>query len=140
MKKAALALAALLLTLAAVMLVLAPSLHAQPAPAPSPRGVWRATLDGVPSVILTLADDTGSLGGTVVFSSVDGETKTAISIEPHTLLRPKLDGSTLTFQVRRRDARLITFKVVFTSPTEAQLRCLDCTPDNPTAYLTKDTL
>jgi hypothetical protein len=53
---------ALLLTIAGMLLVLGTPLHAQ-TPSPVPLGIWRGTLAGVPSVTLTLADDTGSLDG-----------------------------------------------------------------------------
>jgi hypothetical protein len=115
---------------------------AQPKPAPftiSPYGIWRATLDGVPSITLTLADDTGELGGTIVFYTVDGNTRRMVSIEPHTLLHPTFDDNTLAFQIRRPDASLLSFTVVFTGHTKAQILCLNC-GDNPTDTLTKDQL
>jgi hypothetical protein len=116
---------------------------AHPKPAPYkvvPFGIWRATLDGVPSITLTLADDSGELGGTVVFYTVDGNTRRVASIEPHTLLHPALDdNNTLEFQIRRPDATLLSFTVVFTGHTKAQIVCLNC-GDNPTATLTKDEL
>ena len=139
MRRFALTVAALLLTLAGVLLVLAPPLHAQSATTPEPLGIWRSTIDGIPAVILTLADDTGSLGGTVVFYAINGEQKQVLTIEPHTLLQPKLDGDTLTFQVRRPDAKLISFTVEFTTPTRASIHCLNC-GDAPVAELTKDQL
>lgn len=104
-----------------------------------PYGIWRATLDGVPSITLTLANDAGDLGGTVVFYTVDGQTRRMASIEPHTLLHPDYDNNTLNFQVRRPDSTVISFSVVFTSARQAQIRCLNC-GDNPTATLTKDEL
>ena len=140
MRRLALVLGALLLVIAGVLLVLGPTVHAQVAPNPAPLGIWRGTLVGVPSVTLTLADDTGSLDGTIVFYGLDGDTHQVASIEPHTLIHPKLDGNALTFQVRRLDATLITVKVVFTTPTKAELHCLNCGDDAPIAELTKDTL
>ncbi len=131
--------AALLLTVAALLLVLAPA-HAQNAAKPEPLGIWRGTLVGVPSVTLTLADDTGWLDGTIVFYGLDADTHQVASIEPHTLIHPKLDGNVLTFQVRRLDATLITVKVLFLTPTKAELHCLDCGDDAPLAELARDTL
>lgn len=116
------------------------SAHAKPAAYKIvPFGIWRATLDGVPSVTLTLADDTGELGGTIVFYTVDGNSRRVASIEPHTLLHPTLDDNTLAFQIRRPDASLLSFTVIFTTHTRAQIECLNC-GDAPTADLTKDQL
>jgi hypothetical protein len=135
MHKIAIAICSLLLTVAA-------PITAQSAAKPSWLGIWRATLDGVPSVTLTLADDTGELGGTAVFYAVNGKKKQAISIEPHTLLHPKLEGNTLTFQVRRASPTdIITLSVLFTADTKAQLQCLNCGDTHaPIAELLKDTL
>jgi len=115
--------------------------HAKPAEYKViPFGIWRATLDGVLIVTLTLADDTGELGGTIVFYTVDGNTRRVASIEPHTLLHPELDdNNTLAFQIRRPDASLLSFIVTFTAHARAQIECLNC-GDAPTADLTKDQL
>ena len=103
-------------------------------------GVWRAKVENQPGVTLTLADDTGSLDGTIVFYGLDGETHKVVAMEPHTLIHPTLDGNALTFQVKRLDATLITVKVVFITPTKAELHCLNCGDDAPLAELTKETL
>lgn len=88
---------------------------------------------------LTLADAAGEVGGTVVFYSVDGRQKRALSIEPHTLLHPKLAGNSLSFVVRRPDGAMLDFTVLFTAG-KAQIHCLNCGADAPTADLAKDTL
>ena len=75
----------------------------------------------------------------MVFYSLDGETRHVASIEPHTLVNPKLEGNTLSFQVRRLSGDLISIRVSFTSAGKAQLHCLNC-GDSPVAELTKDTL
>ena len=106
-----------------------------------PLGVWRGSLDGLPGVTLTLADDSGEIGGTVVFYAINGEPRRVFSIEPHLLLHPKLEGNTLSFQVKlggRGDRTgLATVKVVFNTDAKAQIRCLDCGSDSPTTELTK---
>jgi hypothetical protein len=140
MRKAAVYLAALLLIIAGVLLLMGPPLRAQSVGKVDPPGIWRGTLEGVPSVTLTLADDTGSLDGTIVFYGLDGETHKVVAMEPHTLIHPTLDGNALTFQVKRLDATLITVKVVFITPTKAELHCLNCGDDAPLAELTKETL
>lgn len=132
MKKLAIAIACMLTLTAAPLL-------AQPNKA-ALFGVWRGTLDGLPGVTLTLADDSRELGGTVVFYAINGDPPHIFSIEPHILLHPKLEGNTLSFQVKlaRRDlAGPVTIKVVFGAVNKAQLQCLDCGPESPTTELTK---
>jgi hypothetical protein len=104
-----------------------------------PLGVWRGSLDGLPGVTLTLADDSGDIGGTVVFYGINGESRRIVVIEPHILLHPKLEGNTLSFQVKLGGDRtgLATVKVIFNTDTKAQLRCLDCGSDSPTTELTR---
>jgi len=104
-----------------------------------PLGVWRGSLDGLPGVTLTLADDSGEIGGTVVFYGINGESRRIVVIEPHILLHPKFEGNILSFQVKFGGDRtgLATVKVVFNTDTKAQIRCLDCGSDSPTAELTK---
>lgn len=123
--------------LSCAVLVAAHALHAQSGKA---LGIWRATLDGIPSTILTLADDSGEIGGTLVLYGIDHDTRSVAVTQVHTLLHSKLEGHTLTFQVRRPDAAMMTFTVDFTSATEAKLHCLNCGPNAPVAELTKDPL
>lgn len=120
------------------LIFVAASLVAQSTKA-APLGVWRGTLDGLPGVTLTLADDSGELGGTVVFYAIDGESRRVFSIEPHILLHPKLEGSTLSFQMKLGGDRtgLARVRVVFNTDTKAQIRCLDCGSDSPTTELIK---
>jgi hypothetical protein len=104
-------------------------------------GVWRGTLDGLPGVTLTLADDTGEIGGTVVFYAINGEPRRIALIEPHILLHPKLEGNTLSFQMKLGGDRtgLARVEVVFDTDTKARLRCLDCGLDSPSAELVRQT-
>ena len=57
-------------------------------------GVWQGDLDGQPSVVLTLADDTGKLGGTVVLNIIQRENGQAriVALEPHVLMSPHDEG------------------------------------------------
>ncbi len=128
MKKLALASLAFLTTLPLV---------AQ-SPELSPLGVWQGTLDGLPGVTLTLANDSGDIGGTVVFNAINGDSHKILFIEPHTLLHPKLEGDTLTFQIKFGGDRtgLARVTVVFNAD-KAQLHCLDCGPGSPTTELTR---
>src|ERR1700678_1744951 len=70
---------------------------------PAWTGVWQGNLDGVPAVILTLANDGGEANGTIVFHAVKNENGHAYSFstEPHTLIHPRIVGNTLSFQVIR---------------------------------------
>ena len=105
-------------------------------------GVWQGTLDGMPGVTLTLAEDSGQLGGTVVFYAIGSNPPRILSIEPHIVLHAKVEGNTLSFQVKlaRRDLTgPVTIKVVFGAENKAQLQCLDCGAGSPTAELIKQT-
>jgi hypothetical protein len=104
---------------------------------PALLGVWRGTLDGLPGVTLTLANDTGEIGGTVVFYGINGEAHQIVLIQPHTLLNPRLEGDTLSFQIKLGGNRtgLARVTAVFGADNKAQLHCLDCGPDSPTTEL-----
>jgi hypothetical protein len=101
-------------------------------------GVWQGELDGQPGVTLTLAQDTGDLGGTIVLNGVsrEGSTPHVIVSEPHVLLHPRVDGNTLSFQVKRPpDSQELRIEVKFSDGGKAQMRCLNCGPDSPTTEL-----
>ena len=103
-------------------------------------GVWQGELDGQPSVTLTLAEDTGELGGTVVFNMVSREDGSArvIGSEAHVLMHPHIDGETLSFQVKQtRNNRELQVAVTITAACKAQLRCLNCGEDSPAAELVR---
>jgi hypothetical protein len=105
-------------------------------------GVWQGELDGQPAVTLTLADDGGALGGTVVFNLVereDGGMPHVVSIQPHVLLEPQVDGTTLTFQIMRRNRSESTmqFTVGLDGDGKARIHCLNCGPDAPLAEIIK---
>ena len=87
------------LALASIAFIAALPLAAQPSQAPF-RGVWQGTLDGLPGVTLTLANDTGELGGTVVFYGINGAEHKVVIIQPHMLLNPQLEGNTLNFRIK----------------------------------------
>jgi hypothetical protein len=93
-------------------------------------GVWHGELDGQPSVLLTLADDGGSLGGTFVLSIVSREDGTArvIAAEPHVLLNPRVDGSTLSFEAMRldRSQEPMRFTVTLGGNGKAEIHCVNC--------------
>ncbi|HTD56588.1 MAG TPA: hypothetical protein VK670_14455 [Silvibacterium sp.] len=117
------------------LLAVAQTLHAQ---YNKPIGIWRATVDGVPSAVLTVGNDSGEIGGTLVLYGIDRNTKAVAGMEIHTLVHPKFDSNTLTFQVRRPNTTMMTFNVAFTTATKAQLHCVSCGVDAPVVDLAED--
>jgi hypothetical protein len=93
-------------------------------------GVWHSELDGQPGVLLTPADDAGSLGGTLVLNIVSREDGTArvIAAEPHVLLNPRVDGSTLSFEAMRldRSQEPMRFTVTLGGNGKAEIHCVNC--------------
>lgn len=75
----------------------------------------------------------------MVFYAINGDSHKILFIEPHTLLHPKLEGDTLSFQIKFGGDRtgLARVTVLFSPDNKAQLRCLDCGPDSPTSELTR---
>jgi hypothetical protein len=70
-------------------------------------GVWRATMDGLPVVTLTVTNEGGRLAGAVLFYLLRRDEKGAASSSPgipEPLLNPTFDGKVLTFQVSHRRA------------------------------------
>ena len=104
-------------------------------------GVWHANADGLPTDTLTLATDTGELGGTVVLDMVtdEGGTPHVIASEPHVLMNPRVDGGTLGFQVKMKkpDGSVVVarFVVTHTSPGKADIHCTSCGPSAPMVEL-----
>ncbi len=92
------------------------ALHAQTSVAkdaadPAPIvGVWRAQMDGLPFITLTLTNENGSLQGAVIFylhkREAVGQPWTSTPGSPGPIFNPKFDGETLTFQVSHRGAHL----------------------------------
>jgi hypothetical protein len=115
--------------------------HAQTTAASSWVGVWQAQLDGLPSAVLTLAQDKGTLEGTLVLSIIsrDGGNPHVIAHEPHVLMHLQLIGSTLSFQLKRIDGSTdpMNFIVEQASDGNAKLHCLNCGDDAPIVEITK---
>jgi hypothetical protein len=105
-------------------------------------GVWQGQLDGQPSVTLTLAEDGGALGGTLVLDLIerqqDGPAR-VVAIDPHVLLRTHADGNRLSFEVMRRNdsGPPMRFTVALDSGAKAHLHCQNCGPDAPIAELVR---
>ena len=103
-------------------------------------GVWQGQLDGQPSVTLTVAEDTGELGGTLVLNRVErepGQPAHVAAIEPHVLVQPRVDGNLLTFGVRKPNGDLMTFTVALTPEGKARIHCTTCGADAPQVDMTK---
>ena len=109
-------------------------------------GVWRATESGLPSVMLNVTDESGSLQGAVVFYLLrrepGGHTTSTPGI-PEPLVDPQFDGKTLTFAVSHRRARApesltstpMHFRMDLRGKGDAFLE--NATELGPTATLTK---
>ena len=105
-------------------------------------GVWQGVLDGQPSVTLTLAEDTGTLEGTLVLNIISRDTgqPRIIAREPHVLMTPHIDGAKLSFEVNRIDGSNspMQFSVELTSGERAKIHCLNCGESAPVVELTKE--
>jgi len=106
-------------------------------------GIWHANVSGQPSSMLTLASDTGELGGTLVLDmvSADGGQPHVIASEPHVLMNLHVAQNTLTFQVKMRPPNatgfLATFEVKRTAADKATIHCVDCGAGAPVVDLVK---
>jgi hypothetical protein len=115
---------------------------AQPATNTDWVGIWHADADGLPTGTLTLATDTGTLGGTVVLDMVsrEGGTPHVIESEPHVLMNPHVDGNTLAFQVKMKkpDGSVVaSFNVTLTSAGKANIHCVNCGANAPAVELVR---
>lgn len=105
-------------------------------------GVWQGELDGQPSVVLTLAEDTGTLEGTLVLNIIsrEGGQPHIVAHEPHVVVRPRIEGDRLSFQLRRLDASspMMDFTVTLTAQGSARIHCLNCGDGAPVVEMTKE--
>jgi hypothetical protein len=103
-------------------------------------GVWQGTLNGVPSVTLTLAEDTGQLSGTLVLKIItkdDGGQPHIAAVEPHTLVNPRVEANALHFGVKKIDGSsdLLNFTVALSQDGKAQIHCMNCGEEAPTVEI-----
>jgi hypothetical protein len=100
-------------------------------------GVWSAT--EAPGATMTLANDTGELGGTIVFNFISGpppSTKIGGN-EVHLVTHPQLAGSTLSFQVTRtEDGKVLRLTTRMIDSDRLEMRCLSC-ENSPTMMMVK---
>ena len=64
-------------------------------------GVWTVKETNKPGVVITLADDSGALAGTIVFDIYKAQTNEHIGTEPRTVVNPHIEGDSLAFTVNR---------------------------------------
>jgi hypothetical protein len=105
-------------------------------------GVWHANAGGLPASTLTLANDTGQLGGTFVLDMIGDEGGPhIIASEPHVLLNPLVAGGTLTFNVKthRPDGlnAVLSFEVKPTGADKATIHCTNCGAGAPVVELVR---
>lgn len=104
-------------------------------------GIWQGELDGLPSVILTLGDDSGTIEGTLVLNGINREGGPHIAVhEVHALLHPTENGMTLSFSVNglRGAGKTMNFTVEQKSGHTAQIHCLNCGDNAPVVEITKE--
>jgi hypothetical protein len=123
------------------LLIAATTVAAQSSSSSNWVGVWQGELDGIPSVILTLATDRGTLQGTLVLNGINNEGgKPHIAVrETHILLHTTQSGKSLSFEVERLrgGSNTMNFTVEETSSVSAKIHCLNCGDDAPVVEITK---
>jgi hypothetical protein len=105
-------------------------------------GVWHGELDGLPSAILTLAEDTGTLEGTLVLNGISregGQPHIAVR-ETHVLMHLHIERNTLSFQVKgiRGSNDLMDFTVTSSGSSSAAIHCSNCGSDAPIVAISKE--
>lgn len=129
------------LSLAITLPALAHAGTAQTGPNSQWIGLWQAQLESQTSVILTLGDDTGQLGGAVVFNVVSREGGQAriIGHDAHVIMNPRIENDTLHFQViRRGDNRQLDMTVRLTAGGAAKFQCQNCGDDAPVVDIVRE--
>ena len=104
-------------------------------------GVWQSKLDGQTAAMVTLADDGGRLGGTVVLNIVrseGGETR-VVGSEPLLLLHPRLNQRTLTYELKspRPPYNVMDFTMELKPDGTATIHCTNCN-GAPVVELTRE--
>ena len=95
-------------------------------------GVWQGELEGVPGVVLTLSDDVGSPGGTIVFTVLGPDsTKEHPSVAGHqvrAIMHSEVNGDTLLFQLKGigNPNNLMEMTFTLTSASTGKLGCAKC--------------
>jgi hypothetical protein len=103
-------------------------------------GIWQGTLDGQPSVTLTIANDTGAIGGTLVLNLIkkeNGQSQIAVR-DAHVLVAPRIENGVLSFEVKRKGTDVpANFTVTLLPSGDAEIHCLTCGADAPAVEMTR---
>lgn len=104
-------------------------------------GVWQGTFDDQPGVVLTIANDTGTIGGTLVLNIItrneSGESQIAFR-DPHVLVSPQIKDGILSFEVKRKSPNTpADFTVTLLPSGNAQIHCSNCGSDAPAVEMTR---
>jgi hypothetical protein len=95
-------------------------------------GVWRAQMDGLPALTMTISDEGGELTGAILFYLIrrdDGQPARSSPGSPEPMFNLKFDGKTLDFRVSHRRAHPprtvndppVNFRLTITGPNEGML-------------------
>ena len=95
-------------------------------------GVWRAQMDGLPALTMTISDEGGELTGAILFYLIrrnDGQPARSSPGSPEPLFNLKFDGNELEFRVSHRRAHgpgtahdpPVNFRLKITGPNEGML-------------------
>ena len=95
-------------------------------------GVWRAQMDGLPALTMTVSDEGGELTGAILFYLIrrdDGQPPRSSPGSPEPLFNLKFDGRALDFRVSHRRAHgpenahdpPVNFRLKITGPNEGML-------------------
>ena len=95
-------------------------------------GVWRAQIDGLPALTMTITDEGGDLAGAILFYLIrrdEGQQPRSSPGIPEPLFGLKFDGKALDFRVSHRRAHApatandppVSFRLKITGPNEGML-------------------
>jgi len=94
-------------------------------------GVWRAQMDGLPALVITISDEGGDLTGAILFYLIrrdDGQPPHSSPGIPEPLFNLRFDGKVLDFRVSHRshgpptaNDPPVSFRLKITGPDEGLL-------------------
>jgi D-alanyl-D-alanine carboxypeptidase len=89
----------------------------------SVEGIWKGMLEDIPAIVLAVKNDGGKLSGSATFHRIvnDGSGPKSEGKEATDLLNPKLDGNTLSFEVKHGPGDPRKFRLELTGDNNAVL-------------------